>query len=142
MQLGQNQEDEDLILYMMFKDRLHDACIDIFLTATDCYLQMAPAEIQEVFHNQTTAMSNGLNTNDEYTLGRPRKRKASEIENGVQVLRIANADDNVEGQVHESGKRSHREITHWQANHSLGITPRCPLRHYLQLARRRTWTAS
>ncbi|KAI4649381.1 hypothetical protein J4E93_003699 [Alternaria ventricosa] len=110
MQLGQNLDDDDLILYMVSKDRLHDAWIDIFLTTPDCYLQMAPAEIQEVYHQQITSMSNGVKINEEHTLGRSRKRKASETENGVQVLRTANAVNNAEGQVHESGKRPHHEI--------------------------------
>ncbi|KAI4927213.1 uncharacterized protein J4E92_006380 [Alternaria infectoria] len=109
-QLGQNQDDDDLILYMISKDRLHDAWIDIFLTTPDCYLQMAPADVQEVYHEQVKAMSSGVKIND-YILGRPRKRKASETENGVQVLHTANAVNNAEGQVPEySGKRPHHEI--------------------------------
>ncbi|KAI4654902.1 uncharacterized protein J4E78_007081 [Alternaria triticimaculans] len=110
MQLGQNQDDDDLILYMISKDRIHDAWIDIFLTTPDCYLQMAPADVQEVYHEQVKAMSSGVKIN-EYILGRPRKRKASETENGVQVLHTANAVNNAEGQVPEySGKRPHHEI--------------------------------
>ena len=110
MQLGQNQDDDDLILYMISKDRLHDAWIDIFLTTPDCYLQMAPADVQEVYHEQVKAMPSGVKTN-EYILGRPRKRKASETENGVQVLHTANAVNNAEGQMPEySGKRPHPEI--------------------------------
>ncbi|KAI4958176.1 hypothetical protein J4E86_003772 [Alternaria arbusti] len=111
MQLGQNQDDDDLILYKISKDRLHDAWIDIFLTTPDYYLQMAPAEIQEVYHEQITSMSNGVKINEEYTLGRPRKRKASETESGAQVLRTANAVNNAGGQVYESGKRPHHEIS-------------------------------
>ena len=112
MQLGQNLDDDDLILYMMSKERLHDAWVDIFLTTPDCYLQMAPADVQEVYHEQVKAMSNGVKINEEYTLGRPRKRKASETENGVQVLHTANAVNNAEEQVPEySGKRPHHEIS-------------------------------